>query len=284
MDHAQGSAAASTGNPSLPEVHQGGSGEALVLLHGLGGSWHIWQPLLPVLEKRFHVIALTVPGHVGGEPLPDVDSVTPVTLADQLLAQLRRLGLESAHVAGNSLGGWLALELARRGFARSVTALSPAGAWASEQDLKTLIRGLFIPFLLMPLLRTIAWLFGGLASVRRALTAQMMLHGERLSRFALCDLLRRFAGTRMMRPLFRNAGKSGPIPPFTAVVPVSVVWAAKDRVIPYANYGRPLMDRIHGAVLTLLDGVGHVPMYDDPDSVAATIVATCALASARTVE
>ncbi|TAM12942.1 MAG: alpha/beta fold hydrolase [Nevskiaceae bacterium] len=280
VEYAKGSAPP-VGHPDLPEVHEAGprDAETLVLLHGLGGSWQIWTPLLPILERHFHVVAPTLPGHVGGEVLANVAGVTPATLTDQLVAQLRRLGVESAHVAGNSLGGWLALELARRGFARSVTALSPAGAWATDRDLKALIRGLLIPLMLMPLLRGIAWLFGGLASVRRGLTAQMMRHGERLSRSALLNLLRCFAGTRMMRPLFANAAKSGPIEPLAASqVPISIVWGTHDRVIPFAHYGQPLMKRIAGAHLTMVDAVGHVPMYDDPERIAQAIVANCARA------
>lgn len=109
------------------DVHDEGSGPALVLLHGLGGTWHIWKPVIAMLGKRYRIIAPTLPGHCNGPVLPAHAEATVAAMAETLIATLRARGVESAHVAGNSLGGWLALELARRGFARSVVAFSPAG-------------------------------------------------------------------------------------------------------------------------------------------------------------
>ncbi|HEU0198395.1 MAG TPA: alpha/beta hydrolase [Nevskiaceae bacterium] len=267
-----------------PEIHQGGDGPPLVLLHGLGGSWHIWKPVIARLEEKFHVVALTVPGHPGGEALADTQGVSVARLADQLLVQLRGLGFESAHVAGNSLGGWLAVELARRGFARSLTLLSPAGAWTTEKDFRSLVRSLLIPYFLMPVMRVIAWLFGGLAGVRRTLGASLMEHGERLSRTTLLDMLRRFSHTRMMRPLFANAHRSGPIEPLPAPgIPVHIAWGGKDKVLPFDRYGAPFVARIGGAGFIKLENAGHVPMYDAPDEVAGIIAATCDQCRTETV-
>lgn len=265
------------------EVYEGGKGPPLVLLHGLGGSWHIWKPVIEKLKTRFHIIAPTLPGHPGGVPLRDADAVTVEMIRDQLLEQLRARGLETAHVAGNSLGGWLALELARAGFARSASCLSPAGAWATQKDFKTLVRTLSLPLALMPIFRFVAWLLGSFAGVRRGLGAMTMEHGERLSRAELLDVLRRFSHTRMMRKLFVNAGKTGPIAPLEAgATPICVAWASEDKVIPFAHYGKPLHARVSGAEWITVQGVGHVPMYDDPDRIADIIAQTCAKTCAGT--
>ena len=105
-----------------------GEGPPLLLMHGLGSSLRIWDPVRPLLEKRMDVIALDLPGH-GGSPAPLPQASSPKALTLTVAAFLDRLGIQTAHLAGDSLGGWLALELAKIGRARSVTALSWAGLW-----------------------------------------------------------------------------------------------------------------------------------------------------------
>src|SRR5579862_5645053 len=141
---------AETNGPSA--CHEGGAGTPLVLLHGLGGTWHIWRPVLQLLEAHHRVIAITLPGHWGGPRLPEGAEPSIRVLADTLLVELRRRGVIQAHLAGNSLGGWLSLELLRRGFAISVTALSPAGGWSTRRDYQAVARPFRIVFALIPIL------------------------------------------------------------------------------------------------------------------------------------
>src|SRR3954471_20826978 len=109
------------------DLHRGGSGAPLVLIHGIGHTWRGWKPMLPLLEERFDVLAVDLPGFGRSEPLPPGMSPTPEALADAVEDEMGRAGFDSAHVAGNSLGGWIALELGRRGRAETVTAISPSG-------------------------------------------------------------------------------------------------------------------------------------------------------------
>ena len=120
--------------------YRGGEGEPLVFIHGIGHTWRGWRPMLPLLEERFDVLAVDMLGHGHSEPLPGGVDSTPEALADAVEDEMGRAGFDSAHIAGNSLGGWVALELARRGRARTVTGISPRafrtavrppGAWAS---------------------------------------------------------------------------------------------------------------------------------------------------------
>src|SRR6476619_6593518 len=104
--------------------------EPLVLLHGLGMSAHAWDNVLPFLEPCHDVVALTALGHRGGAA-PSSHPVRVRDLVDDTERALDERGLDQPHVAGNSLGGWMAIELARRGRARSVCALSPAGMWTA---------------------------------------------------------------------------------------------------------------------------------------------------------
>ena len=108
--------------------HRGGSGEHLVLIHGIGSQWQVWEPVLSRVEAERDVIALDLPGF-GASPPPPPDTPAGVPSLTSLVAEFLqgKLGLERPHVAGNSLGGWIALELAKRGTVSSATALSPAG-------------------------------------------------------------------------------------------------------------------------------------------------------------
>src|SRR4051794_774653 len=108
--------------------HRGGSGPPLVCLHGFLDTWRSWQLTLPLLERRHDVLAPTLPGHAGGEPL--YEGVRDGVLADAVERAMDLAGIGHAHVAGNSLGGFVALQLAARGRARSVIAFAPAGGWA----------------------------------------------------------------------------------------------------------------------------------------------------------
>src|SRR5260370_41713375 len=92
--------------------YRAGEGEPLVLIHGFTATWRCWLPVLGELVPRFEVIAPTLHGHDGGEPLPPSDTPHSITRAADLLEEhLDSLGIETAHLAGNSMGGALALEL-----------------------------------------------------------------------------------------------------------------------------------------------------------------------------
>jgi pimeloyl-ACP methyl ester carboxylesterase len=108
--------------------HRGGSGSPLVCLHGFMETWRSWELVLPMLERRHDVLAITLPGHAGGPPLDG--SVTTEAFVDAVEHAIAAAGLEIAHLVGNSLGGYVAFQLAARGRAASVVAFAPAGGWA----------------------------------------------------------------------------------------------------------------------------------------------------------
>jgi pimeloyl-ACP methyl ester carboxylesterase len=253
--------------------HVGGQGSELVLLHGLGGTWEMWLPVIPALEARHRVIALTLPGHHGGPQYRGEGDASVAGLADQVIATLRAQGVSRAHVAGNSLGGWLAIELARRGFACSVTAFSPAGGWRTDGDYRAIATRFRIAYALIGPILFVATLFSGSVWLRKALTRQTMEHGERLSASAFLDSLRAMRDTRIFRALLRTMGRDGPVEPLDpGRVPVRIAWGECDAVIPYRRYGELFAQRIRGAEETTVEGVGHVPMLDDPQRVVASIL------------
>jgi len=104
----------------------------MVLLHGFTDTWRSWDLVLPALEREHDVLAPTLVGHAGG---PDIEgALDEDVLVTAVEAAMDAAGFETAHFAGNSLGGYLALHLAARGRARSVVALAPAGGWAEGDD------------------------------------------------------------------------------------------------------------------------------------------------------
>lgn len=83
------------------------TGSPLLLLHGLTMSWRAWAPVTPYLLNEHRVFAPTLAGHRGGPPLSQT-AVGPVLLLDAIERQMDDMGWDTAHLVGNSLGGWLA--------------------------------------------------------------------------------------------------------------------------------------------------------------------------------
>jgi pimeloyl-ACP methyl ester carboxylesterase len=242
--------------------HRGGAGEPLVLIHGIGHTWRGWKPVLPALERRFDVLALDLPGFGHSPPLPAGTVSTPERLADAVESAMDDAGFATAHLAGNSLGGWIALILARRGRARTVTALAPAGlAHRREQAFG---RGI---------LRTERWL------ARNAPATEALL------RNAVGRTL--FAGPTFGKPwrcdpddLIEQSRLFADAPGFDATLPhtldeqvaglgdvrcpVLVLWGTRDLIL-VPRQGRRFERLIPGCELRYLKGLGHVPMSDDPD-------------------
>jgi pimeloyl-ACP methyl ester carboxylesterase len=140
--------------------HRIGSRDPLLLIHGLGATPHVWDAVLPDLERTFELLVPTLLGHYDGEPFPRGVSPGVGALADGLERELDTAGWDTAHIAGSSLGGWLALELAKRGRARSVVALAPAGGWRPGSLAAKRIELMF--------------------TLNRAVGRRLLLHAERL--------------------------------------------------------------------------------------------------------
>ena len=107
--------------------HRGGSGPPLVCLHGFADTWRTWELVLPALERRHEVLALTLAGHAGGPAIQG--EIGDAVLVDAVAHAMDAAGFELAHLAGDSLGGFVALQLAARGRAKTVVAFAPAGGW-----------------------------------------------------------------------------------------------------------------------------------------------------------
>lgn len=253
-----------------------GTGSPLVLVHGIGHRWQAWNPVLDLLAARHEVIAIDLPGFGRSAPMPaDREHDLPSTMA--VLSEIfDQLGLKTPHIAGNSLGGLIAVEAAAQGLVASATALSPAGFWVDAKDrvralatLKLLRTGAVAP-------RPFGRALTGNALLRKVSLGLLYAHPERIdARSARGDLaaLRSAPAFNATLRTGRTFSWTGPEP----TVPLTVAWAELDKILPprQASRAKALLPNAHHVTLP---GCGHVPMIDDPALVAGAILDTCARA------
>jgi pimeloyl-ACP methyl ester carboxylesterase len=262
-----------------------GSGEPLLLIHGFSSSPVVWRPILGRLQGSFDIFAVALAGHAGGPELPAGAPASVDALVDAVERELDESGFELPHVVGNSLGGWIALELARRGRARSVVGLAPAGGWERGSREEKRLKGLFARnhALISRTLPMIPKLVTR-PRLRRAMLAQAMAHGENLDPASALAMIRDSVECPIYFDLMDAVLRDGPPASFDGVsCPVLLVWGTKDRVLPERRYA-PRMRRLLPDARSLdLPGLGHLPMGDDPALIARTIADFVTQAQARVV-
>ena len=224
--------------------------------------------MLPLLEERFDVLAVDMPGFGYSDPLPPGVDPTPEALADTVEDEMARAGFDRAHIAGNSLGGWVALELARRGRAETVVALSPAGLqhgrerdWGAGilKGMRWLAQNAPAP---EPLLRN---------PITRSLFAgPTVARPWKLDPDDLIEEAELFAKCPGFDPALPLAVGRQPAGLTTLEVPVLILWGTLD-VILLPRQGRRFERLIPGAELRYITGIGHVPMSDAPEELADAI-------------
>jgi pimeloyl-ACP methyl ester carboxylesterase len=247
-----------------------GSGPPLVLLHGIGSRRGMWSPVVGALARERRVIAVDIPGFAasGAEPVDP----TPAGLTTRMEQWFAEQGLGRPHVAGNSMGGAIALELARRGTVASATALSPAGFW-TPRELAYAQRSLRASRAIVRGLRPAMSALTGAAAGRVAIFAQVFAKPWRMTPDEAMATLDAFADAPAFEPALTAFGHYR----FAAGdelrgVPVTVAWGTRDALlIPrQAARARRLMP---WATHVALRGCGHVPCHDDPATVAAVLLA-----------
>jgi pimeloyl-ACP methyl ester carboxylesterase len=257
----------------LTPSHRAGTGTPLLLLHGIGAIWQAWSPVLPYLEPHHEVIVPTLHGHAGGPSLDSQVAPSVQALVDGIEEELDRLGLPKVHIAGNSLGGWIGIELARRGRARSLVLLSPAGAWRSPRRLRVTAHGIRFSFGALARYSSRADAIAERRLLHWAMLAGQVAHPDRVPRESLVTYIQASGQSPVVEPLLRVLHLH-PVDPLPTErdYPVRLVWAERDRILPFKHFGSPMLERLPGAELIRLSGVGHVPMSDDPAGVAKLIL------------
>lgn len=248
-----------------------GSGEPLLLLHGIGHRKEAWDRMLPFLAADFDVAAIDLPGFGGAAPLP-------VPQTEQAQAEwcgdlLDALGWDQAHVAGNSMGGHIAIRLGAMGRALSVTAISPGGMDQGWET--TWAKGvLHLLELAAPQAHRLR---GPLRSavVRRALLAVMF---GRPGQLDPADAISAAESPAAATAFAATIGALGAADEDLAVdVPVTIAWGTRDMLLPPWQAERWLR-QLPNARLVKLQGLGHLPMAEDPELVSDVIRRTAATA------
>ena len=251
----------------LLRYDRAGHGPPLVLIHGLGSARTVWKPITPALASSFDVVAVDLPGH-GRTPWVADTPMTPSALAAHVVETLDACRIERAHLLGNSLGGWTALEIAAAAPERvlSVTALAPAGmrdrpatrvrlSFKVNRYLAVATRPV------LPLVLSSAWLRGlGLARnspVWRTWTIETCRDAaEAMAHATGFDAA--LAGT-----IGRVASCTAAIP---ASIPVTVVFGDTDRILPARTSQSRRYLPAHGRWLDW-KRCGHAIQLDYPDRV-----------------
>lgn len=241
-----------------------GTGPALVLVHGIGSRWQVFEPVIDALAATHDVIAVDLPGF-GASPFPAGLTPGPRQYAAWLAGWLGELGVQRPHVVGSSMGGAIALEMARHRTAARVTAFSPAGFWAKPgriwcQGLVTAMRDLAkvggrpldLAVGVRPLRAAAAApMFGRPArttpaQVRADLAALKDATGFEQARASFADYT------------FADAAELGD-------TPVTIAWGTRDVLLTHRSQSRRARTLLPDARHVDLPGCGHLPFSDDPE-------------------
>jgi pimeloyl-ACP methyl ester carboxylesterase len=256
-------------------IHQG-AGEPILLLHPFMMSSYVWTDVAAQLADtgRYEIFAPSMAGHNGG---PHTRSwfLDTNTLADHVERQLDQLGWDTAHVVGNSLGGWVAFELERRGRARTLTAIAPAGGWHRWSPVKYEIIGKFVAGL--PVWLT-AVLLGEralrLPGAKAAASVPISATPAGLTEVQLQEIIDDVTHCRAYYQLLIKALLLPGLLELTEThVPTHLVVCERDRVLPHPRFTKHFLKHIPELdKVTQLDGVGHIPMFEAPQRVTDLIV------------
>jgi pimeloyl-ACP methyl ester carboxylesterase len=265
------------------DFSRSGAGDPLVLIHGIGDTRAAWTTVSEPLSAHFEVFAVDLPGFgaspgLSGDGVPDARG-----LAQAVARWMDAQGIDRAHLAGSSLGGWVALELAALGRARTVLGLSPAG-FASQRDQRR-------AHVMLRAARAMASTMappsrGGVSPrMRRVLSptaVRLLTHSSMVARpwrwppdAAIAATEALAAATGWDGTLKALEGLAYEPPPGGLDVPVTLLWGAKDRLLPPRQRFAAL-EVLPNAVTGVLPGCGHLPMWDDPEMVMKAVLTSTA--------
>ncbi len=245
--------------------YRDGSGSPLVCLHGFTDTWRTWDLVAPRLQCRHDVLSLTLAGHTGGPPIEG--PITDTVLAGAVERAMDSAGWPQAHIVGNSLGGFVALQLAARGRALSVVALAPAGGWApGDRSFRVLLRMQRMLVLSTRAAAPHAEAILATREGRRRATELITVSFEHIPAGLLAHQLRGIAACPAALDLIDYALRAGyDLDVERIECPVRIVWGCEDRLLSWpAAAARFRSGWLPQADWVELDGVGHCPQLDAP--------------------
>ena len=255
-------------------MHRGGEGSPLVLLHGFTDTWRSWELVLPALEAKHDVLAPTLAGHTGGTPIADDEDPEEAILAGVERA-MDEAGFETANLAGNSLGGWVALKLAARGRATTVTALAPAGGWlVGDPAFPATIQYFRDTQLLLEQALPHADAIVASPEGRATATQMFASTAEHMSADLILHQMRGAADCPAVMRLIEHAEANGwNLEAEKIACPLRLVWGTADKIlVPPGAAARFRQEWIPQAEWVEIDGAGHCSQLDHPTESAQLIL------------
>lgn len=255
-----------------PALHLG-SGDPLLLLHGFMLSPHCWEQAALRLSTQCEVYAPAFAGHWGGGPA-DKWSIDVHALADRIERQLDEIGWRTCHIAGNSLGAWVGVELAHRGRARTLTLIAPAGGWRAPSLAQLRVGLKFLS--LAPIVEIGRHLGDSLAGNILAQRFALLLlskHASAVPRRDAAAIVSAALHCPAMIPFILGNLLTSGVDELSALrTPVRLLLCEYDRIIPNRTYARRYLRELpESADRILINDVGHVPMLEAPDRIATLI-------------
>jgi len=243
-----------------------------VLVHGIGSSWGAWRPILAGLEARHDVLAVDLPGFGGSAALESHIRPTIGALADAVEREMEAAGMQTPHVAGFSLGGWVGLELARRGRVRTLAVISPAGMPTARERAfasRTLEGSYAAARAVAPHAEAVV----ATAVGRTLFFGQLFARPWALPPGAAAEAIRTLAGSpAFLETLECTWKRDTPARGLEDIrCPTRILWGTQDRLL-LPRQGPRFLRRIPHAELVPLKGLGHVPMNDGPGVVTRAIL------------
>ena len=252
-----------------------GAGEPLILIHGMGSGSSAWRLVMPALQNKFRVITFDLPGH-GKSPFDAEQAMDPQSLAQLITQQMDDLGILKAHFAGNSLGGWIALEIAAIYPERtlSVTGLAPAGLWLVPTTHRSFLGSssrfmAHCTYKYADQIMQKKWARKfGFSKVsprwrdfpRETIVDAVVAYGASPGYFTSWDGM-----------LHRRFDKLIP-----NTIPVTVIFGDSDNTLPAQTSQERTLAPLHTRWVTFAQS-GHAPMWDSPQESAAEIIHTASM-------
>jgi pimeloyl-ACP methyl ester carboxylesterase len=235
-------------------------------------TWRTWELVLPMLERWHDVLAITLPGHAGGPPLDG--GVTAEALVNAVERAIDAAGLEIAHLVGNSLGGYVAFQLAARARAATVVAFAPAGGWGQgDRSYLELLRQQRELRAQMEAAAPQADAFLATLLGRRRATQLITTNFEHIPAELLAHQMLGIASCRAAEALIESALREGwTLSPERITCPVRIVWGTADKLLPWPKAAARYQTELRQADWVLLDGIGHSPQLDVPVEAAQLIL------------
>jgi pimeloyl-ACP methyl ester carboxylesterase len=246
-----------------------GTGETILLIHGLAGSSVTWRPVMDQLAENYDVIAPDLLGH--GESAKPMGDYSLGAMASGLRDLLAILGVERATIVGQSFGGGVAMQLAYQ-HPELCNRLVLVGSGGLGREVSWLLRLCALPGAeqLMPLVfpRFVASAGGAVGGFlhNRGLRAPLISEMWR-AYSSLAGAENRKAFVRTMRGVIEPGGQTVSALDrlyLAGNLPTLIVWGERDNIIP-VEHAHAAHEAIADSRLEILDGVGHFPHAEAPD-------------------